>query len=77
MFTLWESLDDEGEVGKSKKDNVEFLEAEKNAPEGFQTMKSRSTSLRFCTVGESYYQGSSRLDFALEGPRHFHPCSAK
>jgi hypothetical protein len=39
VFTLSESLDDECKVDKSEKDNVEFLEAGKNAPEAFQTTK--------------------------------------
>ena len=37
MFTLSKSLNDECKVDKSEKDNVEFLEAGKNAPEAFQT----------------------------------------
>jgi hypothetical protein len=39
VFTLSKSLDYECKVDKSEKDNVEFLEAGKNAPEAFQTTK--------------------------------------
>ena len=47
MFTLAESLDDEGKVEKGEEEDIEFLEAGADAAEALQPAEERLISLRF------------------------------
>lgn len=57
VFTLAQSLDDESEIDKSHQDNVEFLEARKNAAKSLQPAKQ---ALRFIAFP---------VESAIIGPR--------
>ena len=47
LFTLSQSLEDEGEVDESEKHDFEFLETRKDAAEAFRRRNRRSTWFRF------------------------------